>query len=279
MPKVICVVDNSAGSENGLQTEHGLSFWIETAQGNVLFDTGQTAAVLLHNLHYLGLSDNNLSALVLSHAHFDHTGGIDPVLANNKTLPVFGHTQIFEKRYYRSEDGTRLVGLSEDHELLLRQSNLFLSDQPEEVVKGLWTTGDITIRNDQLGSSPFLYIQKDEIWYPDPYADDLSLVLKTAEGLVVICGCCHAGLLNTLYHVRKTFVGNIHAVIGGIHLVYAKEAYLNHVIDAIKQDFSNTRFMLNHCTGKDAQERFAMEFGALVSNFSVGSTVSFGDLE
>ena len=279
MLKVICVVDNSTGSENGLQTEHGLSFWIETAQGNVLFDTGQTSAVLLYNLNFLDLSVNDLSALVLSHSHFDHTGGIDPILANNKTLPVYGHTNIFEKRYYRSEDDTRLVGLSESHELLLRQSNLFLSDRPEEVVKGLWTTGDIAVRNDQLGSSPFLYVQRDETWYPDPYTDDLSLVLNTAEGLVVICGCCHAGLLNTLYHVRKNFVGNIYAVIGGIHLVYAKEPYLNHVIDAIKKDFPHTRFLLNHCTGKDAQDRFALEFGELVSNFSVGSMVKFTDLE
>ena len=279
MIKVVCVVDNSAGSENGLQTEHGLSFWIETAQGNVLFDTGQTTAVLLHNLNCLDLSFRDLSALVLSHAHFDHTGGIDPVLASNKTLPVYGHTNIFEKRYYRAEDGTRQVGLSEDHELLLRQSNLFLSDGPEEVIKGLWTTGDITNREDQLGSSPFLYVKKDETWTPDPYTDDLSLVLNTAEGLVVICGCCHAGLLNTLYHVRKIFAGNIHAVIGGIHLVYAKEAYLDHVIDAIKKDFLHTRFLLNHCTGKEAQKRFALEFGELVSNFGVGSTVTFRDLE
>jgi len=278
MTKVICVVDNSTGFEKKLQTEHGLSFWIETAHGNVLFDTGQTAAVLLHNLNYLGLSVNHLSALVLSHAHFDHTGGIDPVLANNKPLPVYGHTNIFEQRFYRSTDGSRQVGLSVSHEKLLRQRNLCLSEQPKEVVKGLWTTGHIFGRTDQLGSSPFLFIQKDQKWYPDPYTDDLSLVLYTDEGLVVICGCCHAGLLNTLDHVRNNFIGNIHTVIGGIHLVYAKGTYLDHVIDVLKEEFPGTRFLLNHCTGKDAQERFALEFGELVSNFSAGSTVSFGDL-
>lgn len=278
MPKVICVVDNSAGTEKELKTEHGLSFWIETNEGNILFDTGQTAAILLHNLNHLGLSVENLSALVLSHAHFDHTGGIDPVLVNNRTLPVYGHTNIFEQRFYRSTDGTRQVGLSVSHEQLLRQSNLCLSDRPKEVANGLWTTGHITIRNDQLGSSPFLFVQRDDIWFPDPYSDDLSLVLYTAEGLVVICGCCHAGLLNTLYHVRRKFVGNIHAVIGGIHLVFAKETYLDHVIDAIKKDFPNTRFLLNHCTGKDAQERFTSEFGESVCNFSVGSNVTFREL-
>mgnify|MGYP000864040675 CR=1 FL=1 len=277
MSKVICIVDNSAKPGSELKTEHGLSFWIETPQGNVLFDSAQTPEVLFHNLDILRLNITDLSALVLSHAHFDHTGGVGKVLEVKPELPTYGHKNIFTKRYHMLDGKTRQVGFSEENEISLQKSKLTLSEESKQIVQGLWTTGHIKVRNEQLGSSPFLYIQKDGILSPDPYDDDLSLVLETREGLAVICGCCHAGILNTLYHIKENFKGKIHTVIGGIHLVYANEEYLDHIFEIIKAEFPATRFLLNHCTGDKALERFEKDLGHLAMKFSAGRTVEFQD--
>lgn len=277
MTRILCVIDNEIQEGSGLQSEHGLSFWIETPRGNVLFDTGQTSSVLSHNFKKLGLDVRNISALVLSHAHFDHSGGLSFILNTNKDLPIYAHLNLFEKRYYRMEGIIRSVGLSEDNIGLFDQANVKLSDQPVKVIPKLWTTGDIRIRREALGSSPFLYTINDEEWILDRYTDDMSLVLESQEGLILLCGCCHAGILNTMYHVQNTFKQAIIAVLGGIHLVYSTEQYINHVINILDREFKQTKFLLNHCTGKEALELIKNELGDRVINFPAGSVFSFND--
>ena len=105
MVKIICVVNNTSQEDAGLRSEHGLAFWIETRYGNVLFDTGQTAAVLSHNLDVLGLLPRNIDMLALSHAHYDHTGGLEAILSKNTKLTLFAHPDIFRLPIFPSERG------------------------------------------------------------------------------------------------------------------------------------------------------------------------------
>jgi 7,8-dihydropterin-6-yl-methyl-4-(beta-D-ribofuranosyl)aminobenzene 5'-phosphate synthase len=111
-------------------------------------------------------------------------------------------------------------------------------------------------------------------WEPDPYRDDMALVLETGRGWVVLCGCCHAGLLNTLAHVRRTFGVDITTVAGGTHLLQADEAHLRRVIEVLRE-LGLPQLYLNHCTGQRAYVTLAHALGEAVAPCPVGTSFEF----
>ena len=177
MTKIICVVDNATKKDTDLQSEHGLAFWIETEHGIVLFDTGQTVDVLFHNLNELGLSPQDIDMLALSHAHYDHTGGLEAILSRNTKLTLFAHTDIFRPRYSHQKEEYRSIGLALEQSDLSKRIKMKLSDTPAEIAPNLWTTGEIVERPEPVGGSAHLFIRNGADWLPDPYQDDQSLVL------------------------------------------------------------------------------------------------------
>lgn len=277
MTRIICIVDNAVKNNTDLHSEHGLAFWIETEHGNVLFDTGQTADVLSHNLDVLGLLPQDVDNLVLSHAHYDHTGGLEAILSKNTKLTLYAHTDIFRPRYSLRNGEYRSIGLPLEQIDLSRRIKLELSDTPIEIVPNLWTTGEIYKRPAPEGGSAHHFIHDEAGWQHDPYRDDLSLVLKTSEGLVLMCGCCHAGIINTLFHVERIFEGPIIAIIGGAHLVSADDHYLNHVVNVFNERFQYLSFYLNHCTGENAFKKLADAFGSRVKTCPAGTIVTFNN--
>jgi 7,8-dihydropterin-6-yl-methyl-4-(beta-D-ribofuranosyl)aminobenzene 5'-phosphate synthase len=275
--KITVVVENHVKEGSNLRSEHGLSFWIETPHGIVLFDTGQTEDVLFHNMEMLGLNPEDVDALVLSHSHYDHTGGLETILAKNHGLPLIAHADLFRSRYSLRNGEYKSIGMVIPEQELAERVKLTLSDEPVEVLPGLWTTGGIHERPEPVGGSDHLFSDGESGMQPDQYKDDLSLVLKTADGLVLICGCCHAGILNTLFHVKKRFDGPITTVIGGMHLKAASDAYLVHVVQVLSVDFPGLMIFPNHCTGDNAIQKLTDVFGDRVSLFSVGSTLQFAE--
>ena len=119
------------------------------------------------------------------------------------------------------------------------------------------------------------YVPDGDGWQAGPYRDDVSMVIETQEGLVVILGCCHAGLLNTLAHVRRTFGQDTAIVIGGTHLVEADRAYLDHVAGVLRDTYRSPRLYLNHCTGKRAFVVLTNAFGDRVTNCPAGTVLAF----
>ncbi len=275
--KIICVVDNAVNKDSNLHGEHGLAFWIQTEHGIVLLDTGQTAAVLSHNVKVLDLLPQDIDMLALSHAHYDHTGGLEAILSKNTNLTLYAHSDIFRPRYSLRNGEYRSIGLAVEQIDLSRRVKMKLSDTPTEIVPNLWTTGDIDDRPEPVGGSAHLFIRNGTDWQPDPYRDDISLVLKTHQGLVVICGCCHAGILNTLFHVERKFKRPILAVLGGLHLLNAEDQYLEHVVQVFDERFPNVSFYLNHCTGENALKKLVNAFGSRVSACPAGTIVNFND--
>jgi 7,8-dihydropterin-6-yl-methyl-4-(beta-D-ribofuranosyl)aminobenzene 5'-phosphate synthase len=275
--RIICVSNDIVVKDSTLLSEHGLSFWIRTEYGTVLFDTGQTPGVLSHNLKELRLSLQNIDMLALSHAHYDHTGGLVAVLSNNTKLVMFAHPDIFRPRYSLRQGEYRSIGLAYDQFSLSQQIKLNLSNTPTEITPNLWTTGEISERPEPVGGSPNLFIHDGVDWQPDPYRDDMSLVLETTLGLVVICGCCHAGILNTLFHVERKFKGPILAVLGGLHLLYAEDQYLEHVVRVFDEHFPDVSFYLNHCTGGNTFNKLVNAFGSRVKACPAGTIVNFND--
>jgi 7,8-dihydropterin-6-yl-methyl-4-(beta-D-ribofuranosyl)aminobenzene 5'-phosphate synthase len=271
--KVTCVVDNAVCDHSTFWGEHGLAFLIEAKSGRTLFDTGRSGTVLLHNLELLGIKPKAINALALSHAHYDHTGGLPALLDQVAGIPLYAHPDLFRGRFSRREE-VKSVGLSLEREALEQRLALQLSAEPTEILPGVWTTGEITDRAEPEGRSAHHLVRGVEGWEPDPYRDDMALVLETGKGLVVLCGCCHAGLLNTLAHVRRTFGLDIAAVAGGTHLLQADEAHLRRVIEVLRE-LGLPKLYLNHCTGQRAYVTLAQAFGETVAPCPVGTSFEF----
>ncbi len=277
MNKIICVVDNKALKETHLKTEHGLAFWIETEYGTILFDTGQTADTLSHNMSSLNLNVKDIDALAISHAHYDHTGGLEAVLPKHPNLPVYANADVFRPKYSLHDGNYDMSGFELSREDYKQRADWRLSSEPKEIFPSLWTSGEIINRDEPEGRSAGHYVRKGGKFVPDPYRDDMSLVLKTQDGLAVICGCCHAGLLNTLSHVERSFEEPITAVLGGTHLMTADGKLLDRVINVLDKRYSDLLLYPNHCTGDSAIKALVNAFGERVQPFHAGAVVTFKD--
>jgi len=272
--KITCIVDDRAPRGSGLKAEHGASFLVEVEGRSVLFDTGSSAAVLLHNLAVLGFDPQQIDALILSHAHNDHTGGLAGLLEQVRGIPLYAHPDLFRERFRKASTGPRQIGPAVSREQVAEQLTLRLAADPVEVVPGVWTSGEIAPRPDPEGRSVHHMIRDGDGWTDDPYRDDLSVVVETGAGLVLICGCCHAGLLNTLASVHRAFGRTPIAVMGGVHLMHADTPTMDHVIERL-QGYGPPQMWLGHCTGERAYLRLKAAFGDLVAACRAGTVLEF----
>jgi 7,8-dihydropterin-6-yl-methyl-4-(beta-D-ribofuranosyl)aminobenzene 5'-phosphate synthase len=275
--KLTCLVDNAVRFGAPFWGEHGLAILVESAAGRVLFDTGASPEVLLHNLSAAEIPLQSISAVALSHAHGDHTGGLAALLAQRPDLPVCSHPDIWRERFSRRGGRVRSVGLPDRVADLLRGAGLRLDAGPHEILPGIWTSGEIAQRPEPEPVDPHLVVREDGGWAPDPCRDDMGLVVEGPDGLVLVCGCCHAGLLNTLLHVRQAFGRVPAAVIGGTHLVAADEHRLRHTVEVLHR-LGPPALYPNHCTGQAGYMALAEAFGERVAPFPAGTTLELGDL-
>lgn len=274
--RLTCVVDNSVETSSSLWGEHGLSFMIETDEEKILFDTGQSGDVLLHNLDKLKEKPKDFSTVVLSHGHYDHTGGLAAFLKSAYGVSVVAHSAIFDERFVmRKKKPPRSVGIPISSKKLSKLANVRLSKKSVELLPGLWTTGSIYSRQFPEGRSGTHVVQLAGQFVPDPYLDDLSLVWKAEDGLVVILGCAHAGMLNILSQVRDMFAGPVLAVVGGTHLHGLDDERLNQVIEILKSDYAGVKFYPNHCTGTKGFLALKKAFGDDVIPCPAGTALEF----
>jgi 7,8-dihydropterin-6-yl-methyl-4-(beta-D-ribofuranosyl)aminobenzene 5'-phosphate synthase len=272
--KILCLVDNSVQPLSTFWGEHGLSFLIETGNHRVLFDTGASGSVLLHNLEKAGVSPTSIGALVLSHSHPDHSGGLPALLERREGIPTYAHPDLLRPRYSRKNGRMHPKWLPMSPDTLRERTQLHLSTAPQEIVPGIWASGEITPRSEPEGRSVNHYIRssEDEDWVPDPYTDDMSLILETQAGLHLVCGCCHAGLLNTISTVQRVFNEYPTAILGGTHLIGTNDAQLLHTIERLSQ-MGSPSLHLNHCTGDRALAKLFQTFGDRVSHCPAGVTL------
>ncbi len=262
--EITLVVENETPSD--LVAEHGFAAWIETGSECVLFDTGQGTA-LEHNARVLGIDLGKAATLILSHGHYDHTGGIPTFLAANTHAPIICGKGATTCRYScHPEQAPRQSGIvpavMQELDALPADRRIEL-DAHHYLRPGIGITGPvprITTLEDTGG--PF-YLDEKRV-QPDLINDDLSLWFETTEGLVILTGCCHSGLINTVSHIRRiTGIERVHGIIGGLHLLNAGEERLQ----ATRQFLAECRpdFLIPcHCTGTHVAERLQREFGGVM---------------
>ncbi len=271
--KITTLVEDTA-TKPKLIAEHGLSMLIETSENNILFDTGQLFA-LFHNARILNIDLSKVDKIVLSHGHYDHTGGLKKVLSRTSKVDVYAHPDIFTPKYAKDKEHNRYIGIPYKREELESKGAVFhLSREPLQITDNIMTTGEIERITDFEAISDNLCVMRAGRLVKDDLLDDQALIVRAAaDDVVVVLGCTHAGLVNTLQHISE-LTGDvpISMIIGGTHLLHSSSCRIKRTIDALK-GFGVKKVAASHCTGRRASAMLLEAFGCNFIENHVGTQI------
>ena len=283
--EVLTLVEDSVQMHGSLLGEHGLSFLLTAETGGRvirgLLDVGQTPEVLSHNMKSLGVSPASIDFLVLSHCHYDHTGGVARFVQSTgkKNFPVIAHPDLFrthftadplpESKGVQPEDGRK--------EIEEAGGQLFLSSDPFPLAPGLMTSGQIPRETDFEGPGKrFFTLSAGEVCQ-DEMADDMAVfALVKGKGVVVVAGCSHSGIVNILKRARSLYPGEpVAGLAGGLHLINGTEEKMKKTLEGVRE-FNPGWVAAGHCTGFPMQVQLASAFGKAFTPLAVGKKFSVG---
>jgi len=258
--RITTLNDNTIGM-GSCTGEWGLSLLVETANIRILLDTGMNDAAV-RNAAVLGIDLAQVDRIVLSHAHSDHTGGLREVLRKmQKEIEIIAHPAVWGAKYDKREGKPeRFIGIPFRLEELESLGARFrLTREPVNLTEDIFTSGEVPMINDFERVDQFLYVKENSHLKPDPVKDDLAIIIKTGPGLVILPGCAHRGIINTVHHAQKiTGRNEIYTIIGGSHLIGVSEERLWQTISALRE-LNIQKLGLCHCTDVAAASLLAHE--------------------
>ncbi|HMB00944.1 MAG TPA: MBL fold metallo-hydrolase [Spirochaetota bacterium] len=272
--KITVICNNEAGKS--FQKEHGLSLLVQTGTKAVLLDSGQ-GQTFAHNCQQAGIDPFALTYHVISHGHYDHTGALADLLQNGSLQKIFYHPDIFLKRYsLHPGKPAHLISVPRPALKKLaayKKSGRITVTKPHNITACIGVTGPIPRINpyEDTGGPFFLDQNRQKT---DLINDDQALWLDTVQGLIIICGCCHAGLINTVNYIRKiSGRKQLLAVMGGLHLKAAVPARLEQTAAFLKKSRCR-RIIPLHCTGKKATDFLKQQLKDRITELRAGDSIT-----
>jgi 7,8-dihydropterin-6-yl-methyl-4-(beta-D-ribofuranosyl)aminobenzene 5'-phosphate synthase len=265
MTRLTVVCENTAGPVPGILGEHGFSVLIERPGNTLLFDTGQ-GRTIMHNLECLKKDPDRIDAIALSHGHYDHTGGLKQLLQRRGSIDIFCHPAALSERFVAvktgSRTGYRSAGIPfPQRELAPLGARFVFNTDFTEIAKGLYLTGKVPRMTSFEKNDSRLKVKKAGRYVQDIIPDDQSLVFDSKKGLVVVLGCAHSGMINTLNYITARLPAKkIHTVIGGTHMGFLAEAQLEETIEHLRR-IPFKKIGASHCTGLTPAARLMHAFG------------------
>lgn len=282
--KVTVLVTNLGGDPYEGEGEWGYSALVEVDGHKILYDTGLSADLVLRNAKALKLDLSDVEDVVLSHNHYDHVGGLMSLRrelskANPRAMSrVHVGAGIFEPRWSESgedHNGLRLIRA----EYLATGGVFVVHDKPTELFPGVWLTGPVPRTNNEKNWTPGLSLDTPQGRREDSVPEDSALIFNTGQGMIILTGCAHAGIVNITEYARGIIGAKpIVAVIGGLHLFSASDQTLAWTGAKLKS-YGVLSLLAGHCTGIEATFRLRESIGlsrktAVVS--AVGSSFTLG---
>ncbi len=244
---ITTLVENMVKDRN-LLAEHGLSFLIQVNNNNFIFDTGQGMCID-HNVSLLNISLKTISSVIISHGHYDHTGGLMRLIDKKIPLTIRTHQEVFNKKFILTRNNYKEIGMpTAIKDSLHNNIKLILNKEPVEIEKNIFLTGEIPAFEKNDG---FFTFNNQNEYVPDSFRDEQALFIKTHKGLVVILGCAHTGIINTLEYIKSITNETIYAVLGGTHLIEADDQELKKTVEKLEK-LKISNIGVCHCTGIDS---------------------------
>lgn len=248
------LLENNLSQNKALIAEHGLSFMVETEKIKILFDCSAGSAAR-KNAKKMHVPLKDADYVVLSHSHYDHAGGYPDMADHGVLAPLITGPKFFEEKYAREGEKYVYLGCGFGPSFLKKRGITHrICEECETLSEGCYVVGGFKrIHDFEKVPSRFVRQTKDGM-IADEFPDEVCLVLEREQGLVMIVGCSHPGILNMTESVRERFGQPVYAVFGGSHLVEADGARISETMRLLR-DMGIVRAGFNHCTGDAAQSR------------------------
>jgi 7,8-dihydropterin-6-yl-methyl-4-(beta-D-ribofuranosyl)aminobenzene 5'-phosphate synthase len=279
--KITVLVEDSVNLKNSnLIAKHGLSLLVETKLAGVdskfLMDAGPGPDIAIRNADLINKDLKNIDSIMLSHGHYDHTGALLQFLRHiGHPTPILAHPKVFNPKF-AYKPALRPIGIEFDQSAIKAAGGeLLLTRDSITLLNGVISSGEI-LRKTYFENTPGFWTVECNHFIEDIINDDQALSINVKDkGLVILTGCAHAGIVNTVRHVKRiTGIKKVYAIVGGFHLEQANDERIQKTIKEFTEIGLN-RIYPCHCTGKKAISQFAKSFGDFCIPLNTGNSIEF----